>query len=92
MLGAITRVGLFYESNDRVCSANMRTVVDAIQTGSSESGFAGQDVDSVAAEFSLYALAVEENGLSRARAKRCSQNSGAQFATAMYIFKIIEQT
>ena len=91
MLGAITGIGFFYESNNRVCSTNMRAIVDAIQTGSPESGFAGQDIDAVAAEFSLYALAVEENSLSRARAKRCSQNSGAQFATTVNIFKIIEQ-
>jgi len=79
MLGADDGVGFFDETDDRVGAAGMRTVFVAEERRAPQARFAAQDVDTITAELSFDAFAIEMFRLDRARAKRRRDNRRRDF-------------
>ena len=73
---------LIGELHNRVGAARRGVAVVAEQSGTAQAGFAGQNLDTVAAKSLLDALAVEQYGFRRARAEHGRKYAGREMGVS----------
>ena len=78
----IAFVELLNKLHDSISSAGRRIAIEAEQARAPQAGFACQDLDSVAAETFLDALAVEIDRLGRAGAQNSREGAGWELSMA----------
>lgn len=92
MLPAETSMRVICEADDRVCSAGSIVAFQAIQAGSSQTGFAGKHLDAVTSELAFNPLAVQEYCLGRAGTQGRRDYRRRYLPAPRNIFKIVKQT